>query len=488
MNTPYVVTMDALVGSSGFVGSHLLRDGMDAYTSKTIGSIRGKTYDTVYCAGVPAEKWKANQDPDADRAAICSLTANLEHVTCRRFVLISTVDVYEAAIPQDEEPDCCPNAYATHPYGRHRREVELWAQRTFQDVYIVRLPALFGHGLKKNALYDLMNNNRISTLRSHWSFQWYWLGWLRADIDGHLTSGHHVVNLVTPPVRLDLIRTLFMPTIPLSTTPDSTISYRIGSRYGYAHSLEDVLMELARYVATRPSRVLVSELAWSPDQDAPILAFLRARGIVSREIVPSKRNWDMSTYSQVYSAQSILYGVEIQIFQEPERFLAVLQDRVTALQSVGCKVIVFGSPTQRIYSGEDAIGLFRRVGDICRAAGILFCIEHNSRIYGGNWMTTLQETVAFVETLDHPNVAVNLDTGSMIADGETIVPLTQKISHVQVSFPRLGPWDCQREDAIRGLLSQLSHYTGRVSLEMRTLSFTDIESFLSLLFPFQTSR
>lgn len=480
--------MNALIGSTGFVGSYLIQDGMDVYTSKTIQSIRGKTYDTVYCAGIPAEKWRANQDPEADRAGIAGLLANLEQMTCRRFVLISTVDVYEASFPQDEEPDCCPNAYATHPYGVHRREVEVWAQKTFPEVYIFRLPALFGHGLKKNALYDLMNNNRISVLRSHWSFQWYWLGWLTRDIAIHMAKGHDIVNLVTPPVRLDLLRTLFLPSVPLSTTPDSTVSYRIGSRYGYAHSLEDVLMELSRYVRTRPSRILVSELAWSPDQDAPTLAFLRARGIVSREIVPSKRNWDMSTYSQVYSAQSILYGVDIQIFQEPERFLAVLQDRVTALQSVGCKVIVFGSPTQRIYSGEDALGLFRRVGDMCRAAGILFCIEHNSRIYGGNWMTTLQETVAFVETLDHPNVGVNLDTGSMLADGETVVPLTQKIYHVQVSFPSLGYWDCQHEDAIRRLLVQLPHYTGHISLEMKTLSFKDVESFLSLLLPFQTSQ
>jgi hypothetical protein len=354
-------------------------------------------------------------------------------------------------------------------------------------VYIFRLPALFGHGLKKNALYDLIHDNQVSKLRSDWSFQWYWLGWLRTDIETHMAKGHHIVNLVTPPVRLELIRTLFFPAVRLSTSSDCSVSYRIGSRYGYAHSLEDLLGEMARYVRSAPSRGLVSELAWSPEQDALVLPFLRSRGIVSREIVPSKRNWVMSDYSNVYSAQSILYGLDIQIFQEPEKFLAVLQDRLASLQSVGCKVIVFGSPKQRIYSGEDAIGLFRKVGDMSRDAGILFCLEHNSRVYGGNWMTTLRETVAFVEELNHPNVCVNLDTGSMISEGETIVPPTQKLGHVQVSFPALVPWDSCHEDAIRAILMQLSHYTGRISLETTCLSFTALESFLSLLTPFQTS-
>lgn len=478
--------MDALIGYTGFVGSYLIRDGMDVYNSSNIQDIRGKAYRTVYCAGVYAEKWKANRDPETDKACILRLQDVLGTVICKRFVLISTVDVYDCTFPQDEEPDCCPNAYATHPYGSHRREIELWAQRTFQDVFIFRLPALFGHGLKKNALYDLIHDNQISKLRSDWSFQWYWLGWLRADIDVHMAKGHRIVNLVTPPVRLDLLRTLFFPTVRLSTSPDCRVSYRIGSRYGYVHSLEDVLGEMARYVRPAPSRGLVSELAWSPEQDALVLPFLRTRGIVSREIVPSKRNWRMSDYSNVYSAQSILYGVDIQIFQEPKRFLAVLQHRLADLQHVGCKVIVFGSPKQRVYSGEDAVGLFRKVGDMARDAGILFCLENNSRVYGGNWMTTLQETVAFVEEVNHPNVCVNLDTGSMIAEGETIVPPTQKLGHVQVSFPGLVPWDSRHEDAIRSILMQLSHYTGRISFETNCLSFTSIESFLSLLTPFQT--
>jgi hypothetical protein len=462
---------------------------MDVYTSQTIESIRGKAYETIYCAGIPAEKWKANQNPEADRATIEQLKSHLEHVTCRRFVLISTVDVYDASFPQDEEPDCCPNAYATHPYGRHRREFEVWCKATFPDVYIFRLPALFGHGLKKNALYDLIHNNQVSKLRSHWSFQWYWLGWLVADIATHVEKGHRVVNLMTPPVRLGLIQTLFFPASPLSSEPDCPVNYRIGSRYGYSHSLEEVLMEMARFVRWTPSRCLVSELAWTPDQDTRILPFLRARGIDAYEIVPSKRNWDMTAYKNVYSMQSLLYGVDIQIFQEQERFLDVLRDRLALLRGVGCKVIVFGSPRQRIYSGEDAIGLFRRIGALCEASGILFCLEPNAASYGGNWMTTLRDTVEFVAAVGHPAIAVNVDTGSMILEGEEEIPPNTPIGHVQVSFPGLGGWNTVLVPAVQRILSQIpDSYAGKISFETLTPSLAGIESFLSVCSPFQKSQ
>jgi len=479
--------MDALIGYTGFVGSHLIREGMDFYNSKTIETMRGKTYNTVYCSGLYAEKWKANKDPATDRIRMESLMDVLRAVQCSRFVLISTVDVYDNRIPQCEEPDAYPNVYATHPYGAHRREMEEWAQKTFSDVYIFRLPALFGPGLKKNALYDLLHSNQIEKLRFHWVFQWYDVRWLAGDIAKHIAKQHHIVNLVTPSMSLGLVQSLFFPGISLSRKSDFPVNYQIDSRYGYSHTLEEVLMAIGAFVRSAPSRLLVSELAWSPDQSDLFRAFLRAHDL-GEEIVPSKRNWDMREYSNSYSAQSILYGVDIQIFQEPERFLEILRDRLVRLASVGVKIVVFGSPRQRLYSGEDALGLFRRVGNLCQEFGITLCLENNAREYGANWLNTLRETVEFVETVNHPFVRVNLDTGSMILENETTVPQTRFISHVQVSFPKLGVWDPGSIYIVRAILAQIPDYSGKISLEMNVPSLTSIQAFVEELTPFQKSQ
>lgn len=479
--------MDALIGYSGFVGAHLLRDGMDVYNSKTIENIRGKTYRTIYCSGISAEKWKANQDPESDWRRIRELQTILTTVSCHRFVLISTVDVYDASVPQSEEPDVVENAYATHPYGSHRRAMEVWANETFPCVFVFRLPALFGRGLKKNALYDLMNGNHTEKLRSNWMFQWYDVSWLSTDIAIHIQKGHRVVNLVTPPISLELVNTLLFPTISLECDLQSIVHYRIHSIYGYSHTLEDVLSSMASFVRVRPTRLLVSELAWSADKSDVFRCFLRANGL-GEELVPSKHDWNMSSYTRAYSAQSLLYGVTIQIFQDPERFLGILRDRFEKLASVGVSRVVFGSPKQRLYSGEDAVSLFRRVGGLAAEFHIVVCVENNARMYGGNWLNTLQETVDFVEEVNHPYIAVNLDTGSMLLENETIVPTTSRIQHVQVSFPRLADWSPEFLPEIRSILGQLSSYTGYVSLETLTTTFASLRAFSEELAPFQRSQ
>jgi hypothetical protein len=480
--------MDALIGGSGFVGSHLLRpSGLDVYTSTTIDSIRGKQYETIYCAGLYAEKWKANKDPATDRASMHALMDALQTVSCSRFVLLSTIDVYDARLPQCETPDVCPNVYATHPYGAHRREMEEWVLRTFPDVYIVRLPALFGPGLKKNALFDLMHGHQTDALRSHWVFQWYDIRWLRADLDRHIERKHRIVNLVTPPISLGLVQTLLFPTRTLSSDPTPAVSYAFTSQYGYAHSLEEVLMALTEFVRAPPSRLMVSELGWSREDSKVRRAFLRAHRL-EEEGVPSKWNWELRAPAQSwYSVQSLLYGVTIQIFQEQDRFLSLLADRFAALASAGVQRVVFGSPTQRHYSGEDAVGLFRRVGDLAAQHGLIVCIEHVSAVYGATWLTTLREAAEFVAQVDHPSIAVNLDTGSMLLEQETVIPPTARIGHVQISFPHLRGWMPEVLPQIHALLAQIPSYTGRISLESRESTLETIQAFAEEFAPWQRS-
>lgn len=147
------------------MGSHL-REALpfDAhYNSRNIGNIRGRQFDTIVCAGVSAVRWLANKEPEKDRAGIEGLMRELETITARRFVLISTVDVYAQPLGVTE----ADAADSTQPYGKHRAELEGWITSWSAS------RALFGNGLKKNVIFDLMNDNLVSQINPNTFFQWY---------------------------------------------------------------------------------------------------------------------------------------------------------------------------------------------------------------------------------------------------------------------------------------------------------------------------
>lgn len=161
----------ALIGHTGLVGGTLTRaQSFSAiYNSKTIAEIRGRTFDLVICAGTPANMWAANQHPDADKANLDSLEAHLREVRTERLLLISTIAVLDDASAGYTERTA--QYEAVKAYGRNRRDLEMRLQDRFPKSHIVRLPALFGPGLKKNFVFDILNpmpsylrQDRLNTL------------------------------------------------------------------------------------------------------------------------------------------------------------------------------------------------------------------------------------------------------------------------------------------------------------------------------------
>jgi hypothetical protein len=148
----------ALVGHTGFVGGNLMgQRHFDAcFASRTIDDIAGRSFDLLVISAVPAQMWLANNHPERDLANIRNLYEWLKRAKARRTVLISTIAVYSdpSAGPDESAQDVFEVA---KPYGRHRREFETMVADAFSDLLIVRLPALFGRGLSKNFIFDLLN-------------------------------------------------------------------------------------------------------------------------------------------------------------------------------------------------------------------------------------------------------------------------------------------------------------------------------------------
>ena len=191
---------NALIGFSGFVGSTLLKqaDFSALFRSTNIHEIENREFDVVVCAGAPAQKWIANLDPADDRKKIESLINRLRTIKCKKFILISTVDVFKEPIGVDESTPV--DESSLHAYGLHRRLLENFVEQYFPSYLIVRLPSLVGPGLRKNVIFDFLNNNNLHTIESRGVFQFYPMINLWYDIQIALNAGISLVHLTAEPI------------------------------------------------------------------------------------------------------------------------------------------------------------------------------------------------------------------------------------------------------------------------------------------------
>lgn len=253
---------DLLVGSTGFVGQNLA-DAHDfdlGVHSKNVGDAFGKGWDLVVYSGVPSAMFLANNDPDSDLAIMRAARANINSIAAEKTVLVSTIAVYADSRGKSEEDEPAPEGLSA--YGKNRLQLERWVREDHPDALIVRLPALYGKGLKKNFLFDLLHPapamltkekyeelaarnglvrlgyadagngfcrlrpdadeaalaswfasndfNSLAFTDSRSRFQFYDLGHLWDDVSGALAAGAKVLNIATPPVSAgELYRFLY---------------------------------------------------------------------------------------------------------------------------------------------------------------------------------------------------------------------------------------------------------------------------------------
>ncbi len=148
--------MNALVGYTGFVGSNLYTPDRfeKVYNSRNIREAYGTRPDLLVFAGLRAEKYLADHEPEKDMALIREAEQNIERIDPRKLVLISTIDVFRDPRGKDETSPVETEGLA--PYGYDRYRLELWVRSRYPDALIIRLPGLFGKNIKKNFIYDFI--------------------------------------------------------------------------------------------------------------------------------------------------------------------------------------------------------------------------------------------------------------------------------------------------------------------------------------------
>lgn len=251
---------NALIGYSGFVGSTLLKqtEFSTLYRSTNIHDIENREFELVVCAGAPAQKWIANREPENDLKNIEALLDPLRTIKCKTFVLISTVDVFKTPIGLDE--DTPVEEAGLHPYGLHRRRLEKFVEQNFPNHLIMRLPGLVGPGLRKNVIFDLLNNNNLHTIESRGVFQFYPMANLWSDIQTALNANLSLVHLAAEPISVADVsfKGFGKPfTQELSGQPSR---YDMQSRYAevfgttgrYQYSMRETLQAIRAYAQSEP--------------------------------------------------------------------------------------------------------------------------------------------------------------------------------------------------------------------------------------------
>lgn len=236
---------DVLVGHTGFVGGNLRTQRLfdREINSSNSSELRGGRFGDVVFSAARAEKWRANADPAADDAHVGELEDLLTSFECSTLTLISTVDVFRDPIGVDESD--APSTEELQAYGRHRLRLERTASKAHENVLIARLPGLFGPGLKKNVVFDLMHGNRLEQIQPASRFQYYDLGRLAADLARARRAGLALVHLVTHPVSTQEVLAAVFPLLELPQgQPPAAVAYDVQTMHaeplgGRGRYLED---------------------------------------------------------------------------------------------------------------------------------------------------------------------------------------------------------------------------------------------------------
>jgi nucleoside-diphosphate-sugar epimerase len=201
----------SLVGYSGFIGQQLMRDYEkqigNIYNSKNIHKLPDINHDTLIIAAPSAVKWQANKNPQDDLAKVSRLIEAVKASTANEVIHLSTCDIFDYSKGnRNFELD---ETFSDQPYSNHRRLLEDAVKGL--NYRILRLPTVYGHGMKKNILFDLITRNYdyLDTVNPHNQLQWINVNLVQQMIRFVQTQDIKVLNCATQPITNQEVFDLF---------------------------------------------------------------------------------------------------------------------------------------------------------------------------------------------------------------------------------------------------------------------------------------
>jgi len=162
-------TMIYVVGGKGFVGSAIVRECVirdlphKIITRENAIDFVGTSCDLLINANGNSKKYLSNDTPlwDFD-ASVRSVRESLCTINSRKYILLSSCDVYtNLSNPQFNTEDANIDVSKQSAYGFHKYMAEQCVMHAAKEWLIFRMGGFVGTGLKKNPIFDILNDNPL---------------------------------------------------------------------------------------------------------------------------------------------------------------------------------------------------------------------------------------------------------------------------------------------------------------------------------------
>jgi D-psicose/D-tagatose/L-ribulose 3-epimerase len=241
----------------------------------------------------------------------------------------------------------------------------------------------------------------------------------------------------------------------------------------------------------------ISNIAWPSLAETEALVLARQAGFTGIEIAPAKSvaRWpdqprdvlDLRRRIEaeglsVAALQAILFGMTgVELFASEATRQRLFNHFVMLARvagQLGASACVYGAPRMRDPGPLEAapaldlaVDFFRSVAPVFAAEGTCLAFEANAEMYGCRFITRTREAIELVRRVDHPGFRLQIDTGTMLINGEDDGVISESVplaTHFHVSERDLAPpgtTGARHEPLARALAS--TAYSGWVSVEMR---------------------
>lgn len=196
---------------------------------------------------------------------------------------------------------------------------------------------------------------------------------------------------------------------------------------------------------------------------------------LTKDDILKYNNFIKNNNISIYSCQSILHLININIFEEKNFFIQHMEKVLYFCSLLDIKIIVFGCPKNRYVKNNDDymifLDIFDKIGDLCKKYNITLCIEPNSKKYGCNFITNSKECFKILKILNHQNIKMHLDAACMFLEDDNGLEkneIVNLVKHFHISNINLCPIHIQNELPNINYNNNLIKYnfSGKKSIEM----------------------